>query len=152
MYYAFVERTRRSIDALKRHLITSDAMRSAIHDGLLVCKFEVPRFDQRFSRDSVPTTSDWRVIDHGLAVTRIYAVYEQFAHEMIREHLVLMQTNIKFIDLPQNIQDSYRNGIAEILNKKNSSRYKDLDLTAVVTQYHNALTGGVIIHSKRKLC
>jgi MAE_28990/MAE_18760-like HEPN len=142
MYSAFRERTKRSIDALKRHLITSDAMRSAIHDGLLVCKSEIPCFDQRFSRDFVPTTSDWRVIDHGLAVTRIYAVYEQFAHEMIREHLVLMQTNIKFIDLPQKIQKSYRNGIAEILNKKESMKYKDLDLTAIVTQYHNALAGG----------
>jgi hypothetical protein len=151
MYSAFVERTERSIDALRRHLITSDAMRSAIHDGLLVCKSEESSFDQRFSRDSAPTTSDWRVIDHGLAVTRIYVVYEQFAHEMIREHLVLMQNNIKFIDLPQNIQNSYRNGIAEILSKKDSSRYKDLDLTAIVTQYHNALTGGDYIFEAKAM-
>jgi hypothetical protein len=93
MYSAFHERTNRSIDALKRHLITSDSMSPAVHAGLLVCKSEVPCFDQRFSRDSVPTTSDWRVIDHGLAVTRIYAAYEKFADEMIREHLVLMQIN-----------------------------------------------------------
>jgi hypothetical protein len=142
MYTAFLERTQRGIDSLRRHLATSEALRAAIHEGTLTCKGESPCFHQPlFSIEAAPDRLEWRVIDHCAAVTRIYAIYEQFAQEMIREHLSLLQTHIAFTGLPECLKTSYRKGLAEILHKKDGPRYGHLDLADLITQYDRALSG-----------
>ena len=142
MYTAFLERTQRSIEAVKRHIATSEVFRSAIHDGALICKSETPCFSQLLlSVEAAPDRIEWRVIDHCAAVTRIYAIYEQFAQEMIREHLSLLQVHIAFADLPERLKTSYRRGLAAILEKKEGPRYGHLNLPALIAQYDRALSG-----------
>ena len=141
MYTAFLERTQRSIDSLRRHLATSEAVRAAIYERKLNCKAETPCFDQPFTIESAPDRLEWRVIDHCAAVTRIYAIYEQFAQEMIREHLSLLQMHFAFAELPECLRTSYRRGLAEILEKKDGPRYGHLDLQDLIKQYGSALSG-----------
>ncbi len=142
MYAAFLERTQRSIEALKRHIATSEAVRSAIHEGELICKGETRCFNQPLlSAEAAPERLEWRVIDHCAAVTRIYAIYEQFAQEMVREHLSLLQTHVSFADLPDGLKSSYRRGLAEILEKKDGPRYGHLNLSDLIGQYDRALQG-----------
>jgi hypothetical protein len=74
-------------------------------------------------------------------VTRLYAIYEQFAHEMVREHLELLQRRLPFQDLPESIRSSYRVGMAKVLDKKDGPRFADLDLGQLIEGYNRALTG-----------
>lgn len=142
MYAAFLEKTQKSIEALKRHLATSDAMRSAIHEKALSCKGIMPCFDASpLSIEVAPDRIEWRIIDHCAAVTRLYAIYEQFAQEMIREHLALLQKHVAFDDLAEDLKSAYRRGFASILEKKEGPRYGHLNLSSLVEQYSNALSG-----------
>lgn len=142
MYTAFLDQTLSSIVALKRHLATSEALRSSIAEGVLRCKNDVPCFAQlQFSVDATPERIEWRVIDHCTAVTRIYAIYEQFAQEMLREHISLLQSRMKFDDLSSDLKKAYRKGLAEILLKKDGPRYGNLNLSDIISQYDRALSG-----------
>jgi hypothetical protein len=142
MYNAFLQRTQETISALIRHIHTSDQFRTAVFDNVLKCVATTPCFDISIgSTETAPDRLEWRIIDHCAAVTRIYAIYEQFVHEMIREHLSLLQGKISFSDLPDTIQSSYRMGIAEILNKKDGPRFGDLNLGQLISGYNNALAG-----------
>ena len=103
MYSAFLQRARASIISIKSHLKTSEGLRSAIYDKTFVCKAQTPCFDLTLLSDA-PDRLEWRIIDHCAAVTRLYAIYEQFAHEMGREHLNILQVHFKFGELPELVQ------------------------------------------------
>jgi hypothetical protein len=142
MYNAFLQRTKEAISALNKHIHTSERFRTAVFDETLKCAAGTPCFDPSLgSTDTAPDRLEWRIIDHCAAVTRIYAIYEQFVHEMIREHLGLLQRRIAFSDLPGAIQSSYRIGIAKILDKKDGPRFADLDLGQLIAGYDRALMG-----------
>lgn len=142
MYNAFLQRTKETIAALSKHIQTSERFRSAVFENSLICASGTPCFDPMLvSAEFAPDRLEWRVIDHCAAVTRIYAIYEQFTHEMIREHISLLQDRLTFSDLPQAIRSSYRAGLAKILEKKDGPRYADLDLLELISGYDKALNG-----------
>lgn len=142
MYNAFLQRTKETIAALNKHIRTSERFRTAVFDSTLKCSTAPPCFDPMLgSIQLAPDAVEWRILDHCTAVTRIYAIYEQFAHEMIREHLGLLQGRLSFADLPQKIQVSYRQGISEILDKKDGPRFNDLNLEQLISNYDRALRG-----------
>lgn len=142
MYNAFLQRTKETISALSKHIHASDRYRTAVFDSTLRCVGEISCFDPLLvSVAAAPDRIEWRIIDHCAAVTRIYAIYEQFVHEMIREHLSLLQSRMSFPDLPEKIKLSYRLGLAKILEKKEGPRFGDLDLSKLINSYNQALTG-----------
>lgn len=142
MYNAFLLRTKETITALGKHIQTSDRFRTALFDEKLKCASGTPCFDPSLSSiETAPDRIQWRIIDHCAAVTRIYAIYEQFAHEMVREHLSLLQGRLSFSDLPEPIRSTYRLGIARILDKKEGPRFADLDLAKLIGGYDRALNG-----------
>jgi len=142
MYNAFLQRTRETISALIKHIHTSDRFRAAVFDNTLRCAATISCFDPLLgSPETAPDGIEWRIIDHCAAVTRIYAIFEQFVHEMIREHLGLLQSKILFADLPDAIQLSYRTGIAKILERMDGPRFADLNVGQVISGYNQALAG-----------
>lgn len=142
MYNAFLQRTQEAIAALIKHIHTSDRFRTAVFDGMLNCSATDSCFGSSFSSaETAPDRLEWRIIDHCAAVTRIYAIYEQFVHEMIREHLTLLQSKLLFSELPASIQSTYRSGIAKILDKKDGPRFGDLHLGQLISGYNSALSG-----------
>jgi MAE_28990/MAE_18760-like HEPN len=144
MYNAFLQRTAEAIYALGKHIRTSDRFRTAALDDKLRCGAAAPCFDPALgNRDTMADSLQWRIIDHCAAVTRIYAIYEQFSHEMVREHLGLLQSRLPFSDLPEAIQSSYRLGLSRILEKKDGPRYADLNLSHLVDNYGLALQGKI---------
>ncbi|MQY45954.1 hypothetical protein GAO09_07765 [Rhizobiales bacterium RZME27] len=139
MYNAYLSRTHEAIGALAKHIRTSDNLRTLVLD-------ETPKKPngasiQVIAPADAPSSVEWRIIDHCAAVTRIYAIYEQFAHEMIREHLSLLQGRMPFMDLPDAIKSSYRQGLAKILDKKDRARFADIDLSQLIGTYNSALGG-----------
>jgi len=142
MYNAFLGRTQEAISALRRHIHASDRFRTAVFEQKLRCTAASPCFDPELgSIETAPNRIEWRIIDHCAAVTRIYSIYEQFAHEMIREHLSLLQGRLAFDELPEKIRSSYRSGVAKILEKIGGPRFAALDVGQLIAGYHDALSG-----------
>lgn len=142
MYNAFLQRTEQTIQALVKHVRTSERFRTALFDDALKCEGGKPAFDPLLaSTENAPDRVEWRIIDHCAAVTRIYAIYEQFVHEMVREHLSLLQSRLLFSELPEKMQSAYRLGLAKILERKDGPRFGDLDLAQLVENYHRGLKG-----------
>lgn len=140
MYDALLDRTKESIGSLRRHLATSDRLRAAIHDGTMTCKAKAPCFEP-ISAEIAPDRVEWRIIDHCTAVTRLYAIYEHFSHQMVREHLTLLQSHYAFPDLSSSVTTAYRSGVSRILDKKDGPRYSHIDLSTLISQYNDALSG-----------
>lgn len=152
MYNAFLERTKETISALKSYIYASEQFRTALFDGVRESGTTTLHIDPRiFSIEKAPDRLEWRVIDHCTAVTRIYAIYEQFVHEMIREHLSLLQSRVLFADLPSDIRTSYRMGVAKILDKKDGPRFSDIDLGSLIGGYDRALRGQAYILEPRAM-
>lgn len=140
MYGALIGQAHDGLEALKRHLVFSEHLRRSVSQYLISCKLNPSCFDFEFLTNA-PDSVEWRIIDHCSAVTRVYSIYEDFAHGIIREHIRLLQDNYLFTDLPQRLQDSYRLGLSKVLEKKSGPRFGDIDLGVLVSQYNNALSG-----------
>ncbi len=73
-------------------------------------------------RSECPAKLEWQVIDHCASITRLYALYEQFIEEIIREHVdFLPDVYPKYSDLPECIRRQHRTGAGQILQKWSST-------------------------------
>jgi hypothetical protein len=141
MFRGAVARLEGSAAAVKQQLQTSERLRNALGQEPKICEASAQcSAVQELSRDP-PESVEWRVIDHCSAVTRLYALYEQFAHEMLREHLSLIEKQFLFTELDAGFQNAYRVGVAKILEKKDGPRYEEIVLGDLVGEFHKAVSG-----------
>jgi len=117
-------------------------MRIAIADGRFRCRGADECFNVEELCSGAPESVEWRVIDHCSAVTRIYAIFEQFAEEMIKEYIGSAEKMFKYTELAEALQINYRLGIGRLLEKHGSARYENIVLEAVISDYQKALSGG----------
>jgi len=94
-----------------------------------------------FSVASAPDKVEWRTIDFCSAIMRIYGIYEQFAREMLREHLRVLEKNVLFDNLPIEARLALREGVSKILIKIDGPRYANRDEKKLVEEYSRALIG-----------
>lgn len=141
MFEGAVARLEDSAAAVKRQLRTSESLRDSLATAGGVCATQPAcAAVVRMSTDP-PDNVEWRIIDHCSAVTRLYALYEQFAHAMIREHLALLERQALFTELASGLQNAYRTGVARILERKEGGRYDDIVLTDLLGEFHKAASG-----------
>jgi hypothetical protein len=96
---------------------------------------------QRLSEIS-PSDADWRLFDHCAAVTRLYAVFEDFVHKLVGGWLDRMPPLYgDYNSLPEPVRKAYRVGTAEILAKYGSERYAHLTEDQVVRGLSDGLAG-----------
>lgn len=141
MYQGSILRIAASIGAVKHHLSLSEVLRGYLAEGKLRCVAQEPCFDSQKLVASTPDKTEWKIIDHCSAVTRLYAIYEQFAHELIREYMTFLEKNFLFAELGQGFRSNYRSGIGRILDKKDGPRYQSIILEDIVRDFNLALTG-----------
>jgi hypothetical protein len=141
MYDALTARVRDNVGAVKRQLSTSETLRALIADGKIKCAATPTCFDLAALAANPPDATQWRIIDHCSAVTRLYAILEQFAHEIVGEYLTFLEHNYKYSELTKKFHDAYRMGVAKILDKKEGPRYADLSLTDLASNFANAVGG-----------
>lgn len=141
MFEGAVERLGSGAVAVEKQLRTSERLRDifATEQGLCAASPACTTATQLSS--DPPDSVEWRVIDHCSAVTRLYALYEQFAHEMLREHLSLLERQFRFTELDSALQNAYRVGVAKILEKKEGPRFEDIVLTDLLGGFHKAASG-----------
>lgn len=139
MYTAFLEQAGKRIAAVRQHAALSNLLVGLVQKQIEASKSGGGSAILEPIVQTVPDRVEWRLIEHCSVVTRIYALYEQFAQEMIREHLSLLQGCSAYSNLCNELKVTHRKGISTILDKKDGPRYGGLDLSNLVEQYASAL-------------
>ena len=84
-----------------------------------------------------PKTKEWRVYDHCAAVTKLYAIYENFVEDLIRDWLRLLPELVSsYDDLEERIRNTHQLGVGRLLLDLNKNRYKHLALKDVINGLH----------------
>lgn len=138
MFGAYLHRVTSSLNSVEAHLRTSQAVRDLIAEAT---NGRAAAIDLRVVA-SPPEPTEWKIIDHAAALSRIYAIYEQFVHEVVREYASFLEGAFDFANLDPKFLMAYRLGIAAIMQKADHSRYSHLSVPGIVSGYANALSGG----------
>ncbi|WP_413172524.1 MAE_28990/MAE_18760 family HEPN-like nuclease [Anabaena azotica] len=93
----------------------------------------------------IPEVTDWRVYDHCAVVTRLYAIYETFVEDLIRDWLILLPgLSLKYSDLNESIRKTHQSGVGRLLQeilKEDNNRYKNLSVQQVMLGLLNGESG-----------
>ena len=91
-------------------------------------------------KQNVPQITAWRIYDHCAAVTKLYAIYENFVEDLIRDWLILLpQLCRNYDDLDESIKNTHKLSVGRLLIDLNKNRYKHLTVEDVI----NGLFNGV---------
>ena len=88
-----------------------------------------------------PSSTKWRIYNHCAALTRLYAIYENFVEGLLADFLGTLPSLFSYSELGIGFQKEHRNGIAYILQQLDSYRYRDILLKETIRDYHDALSG-----------
>ena len=100
-----------------------------------VCPFEE-------QAKSFPSSISWRIFDHCATVTRLYAIYERFAIDVLEAWLnALPSLYFTYDDLPQRVQKQHRDGIAAILPQIGEGRFANIPLSSVIERLNDCIGG-----------
>ena len=130
-----VEDTLRTTDAARellatRHFHPLQITNDVARDAALQLKYHAPD----------PTT--WRTLDHAAAVTALYASYERFVYDLLRDWLGLIPAFYpSYNGLRSSVHKAHRDGIANVLQKIAHRRYHHLSLAAVLRDLAAAIDG-----------
>ena len=94
-------------------------------------------------KKDIPKTKEWRIYDHCAAVTKLYAIYENFVEDLIRDWLRLLpELFSSYNDLEESIRNTHQFGVGKLLLNLNKNRYDHLAIEQVI----NGLYFGVNNH------
>lgn len=80
-----------------------------------------------------PEARDWRIYDHCAVVTRLYAIYERFVEDLIREWIQLLPDLFPvYADLEERICNTHRIGVARLLLDITKNRFGHLSVEQVI--------------------
>lgn len=81
----------------------------------------------------IPKTKEWRIYDHCSAVTKLYAIYENFVENLITDWLRLLpEIVLNYDDLEKEICNTHSYGVGRLLREKDKKRYEHLSLQEIV--------------------
>ncbi len=75
-------------------------------------------------------------------VTRLYAIYESFVEDIIRDWLALLpELFTSYLDLEERIRNTHQIGVGRLLKELKKNRYEQLSLETVVSGLFRGITG-----------
>jgi hypothetical protein len=85
--------------------------------------------DLKYLQTNAPLTKNWRVNDHCSSITRLYAIYENFVENLVRDWIILLpQLYSCYQGLPESVRNQHQTGCATLLSNENKrSRFDSLD-------------------------
>lgn len=92
-------------------------------------------------KSSAPDAIRGRVMEHTLAVSHLYALYESFCEDLLSDWINFLTPRFKFSNLPGKIVERYHEGFSFISSLLPSARYPNLTIESVVRNYNAALQG-----------
>jgi hypothetical protein len=133
MFLGLLTKLRQQVDTIRRSVETNDEIRS-----LLAGTIEGIPLSSLISMS--PSITEWRIYDHCAALTRLYAVYENFVEEIVTDFLSILPSLYKYSDLGNSFHKEHRNGIANVLQKLGGYRYRNLSSDQVVKDFYDAIS------------
>jgi hypothetical protein len=133
MYEGIIERSLRSIEAVKRHVDSSNVIRSLIAQRQIRCTNEAsPCFDLEPFYRRTPNLTEWKIIDHCSTVTRLYSIYEQFVHEVLGAFLAFLENSAAYTDLDTSLRAEHRRSLGQVLVNMDQERYRTLQFETII--------------------
>lgn len=85
---------------------------------------------------------EWQIYEHCAAVTRLYAVYENFVEDLISRWLEFLPKYVpSYFKLDERIRNTHREGVGRLLLDLKKNRFKDLYESDVVKGLFSGVTG-----------
>ena len=129
-------------NAVHQILVTNDRLRKILDkDNQIRSRLEEIDELKLLINDS-PHETSWRVCDHCSAVTRLYAIYEQFVKNLIIGWLDLLPNYIvKYEQLEERIRNTHRVGVGKLLIDLSKDRFNHLPIEKVVGSLFDGISG-----------
>lgn len=141
MFEAILQRSLSGLEAVKSHVDSSNTIRSLIvQRGILCQNASSPCFDASSFYGKTPNPTEWKVIDHCSAVTRLYAIYEHFVHQVLRAFLGFLEANVAYPDLDEAFRKAHEKAIGQILLNLHRERYDTLNFEAIIADVAGAFS------------
>jgi RiboL-PSP-HEPN len=136
MLVSYMEELRAKVRDILESLRANDALRELLSTG----EFQPLLFRTEAAKDAGlrlkyhtlnPTT--WRTLEHAGAMTSLYAAYERFVYDLLREWLSQLPTlYARHSELRRNLQRVHRIGTAKVIEKIDHHRYRHLSLPVIL--------------------
>ena len=92
-------------------------------------------------KSGAPQIPEWRISDHVAAVSRLYALYENFVDELLSSWINLRASGQAFGQLPDEWRKQYQAGFSLILPLAGQGRYEHLSHDGMVVEQAKAIAG-----------
>lgn len=144
MHSALLDRCIEAIGAVRQHISFSTNMRHHVGAASFGCKAEEEKcFNLSQLLGDAPDATNWKVIDHCSAVTRVYALFESFVLQVLREYLTFLSSAYTLSELGADFKAKYTRGIGQILLDQDKQRYHRLNIDSILSGAGDALVGKV---------
>jgi len=141
MQSATLDKLVQGISANKRHIITSDIVRELLNSADYIMASSVSGDIEDSLRPHVPSRVEWRILDHCSAISRLYALFENYVGDAISDYVNYIQRTHTLSDISAPVQDYYRIGISKILKEISKPKLSYLNLQEMIVGYGKTLSG-----------
>ncbi|MDY6803366.1 MAG: MAE_28990/MAE_18760 family HEPN-like nuclease [Cyanobacteriota bacterium] len=92
--------------------------------------------------EGLPREYEWGKYENSAVLTRLYAVYERFVEDLIKEWLQLLPNLVpNYSDLEARIKNTHREGVGRLLLELNKRRFQNLSPEKIVKGLCEGVTG-----------
>lgn len=130
MFNALFEKLQSSLKTLRSTIRFNDRAREIIA-ARAYASTDSEIFD--ILLEVAPELTPWRMYEHCSVVTRLYAIYEGFVEELLKDWIrSLPQIFTKYNDLPDAIKRTHQLGVSQLLKDNSKSQYKHLKVEQII--------------------
>ncbi|MFP4414277.1 MAE_28990/MAE_18760 family HEPN-like nuclease [Coleofasciculus sp.] len=135
MFQELLKTVQRNISTVRSIIkVNEKLIRAAFGDKSIITQewgTEADSIIAQLTQDA-PEPRDWRIYDHCAVVTRLYAIYERFVEDLIREWIQLLPDLFPvYADLEDRICNTHRIGVARLLLDITKNRFGHLSVEQV---------------------
>lgn len=135
MFEKLLSKAKNDINTVRSIIKTNEDIRIVIYENKSIERKKSEDYFKllRQIKQNAPKMTDWRIYDHCAAVTKLYAIYENFVEDLIRDWLMLLpQLCPNYSNLEERIRSTHQLGVGRLLIDLKKKRYEHLILEDVV--------------------
>ncbi len=144
MFQELLVAVKANISTIRSIIKTNERLRDIAFGEGVTTKQEFQKYTEFFTaliRD-IPRAREWQVYDHCSAVTRLYAIYENFVEGLVSGWLELLPGLFPdYSDLEERIRNTHQMGVGRLLLELKKNRYEHLSIEEVVRGLFRGVTG-----------
>lgn len=145
MFQDILMRVKVNINTVRSIIKTNDRLMEISFTSDAVIKTEIDEETELILSkllQDIPKAREWRIYDHCAVVTRLYAIYESFVEELLRDWLILLpEIYPRYLDLQETIRNTHQVGVGKILTELKKNKYEHLSPEKVMQGLFYGNTG-----------